>query len=253
MKQLVNVILLGSFLFLGSCFEAEEFPLEPNIAFESLRYVDLDAGLDSLVLTFTFEDGDGNLGLGDNINDRYFPYHDYSFIIDEDDTIVTIGYENITFPLYELPILIDVGPDGFIQSFYDYSLKSEFSNVDNRPLYDCENYEIIESDTVYVVRNEQHHNFHVEFRKKVNGVYSVIDFQQIFNSDDCDLGNFNGRFPIWDTSGKEGTITYAMLSQVFRLALLDDTTQLRFWIYDRDLNRSNTVETPDFVLSELPQ
>ena len=224
-KLLFTVVIALLFV---SCFEPEEFSNVPAIEFESLDFIDTE-GIDSLILSFSFEDGGGDLGLNNAINDLVFPYHIYSWIIDANDSLVSISDPSIELPLYKIPILVEVGPNGQTTFFFDHSLREIFSETDNRPSYDCENYEFLGTDTIFVARNEFHNNFHVQFFEKFNGSYSEIDFGTIFGSDDCDLGNFNGRIPVFDPNGKEGVITYSMLSQLFRLSFQDDTIQLRFW------------------------
>ncbi len=238
-------------LIFTSCFEPEEFSLEPQIEFVSLDYIDTEV-VDSLILSFRFEDGNGDIGLDNEFNDLIKPYQVFNTIIDAEDSLVTISGQGIILPFFAAPILIDQR-DGETVYFFFPEEKSPipFSETDHRPSYNCEDYEIINADTFYVERNEFHHNFHIEFLKKNNGNYSVMDFRRIFNSDDCTLGNFDGRIPIFDPNGKEGVISYAMLSQAFRLAFQDDTIRLRFYIYDRTLNRSNTTESPDFVFTDL--
>ena len=158
---------------------------------------------------------------------------------------------NVALPLFEAPVLVQTGENGIAEYFYFPESKQFISETDTRPPYNCDSYEIIDDSTFFVTRNEFHHNFHIQFMKKSAGAYSEIDFGAIFQNDDCDLGNFNGRIPWFDPNGNEGVITYAILSRLFRLSFLDDTIQLRFWVYDRDLNMSNVAHTPDFVLSDI--
>lgn len=235
--------------FLSSCFEPDEFSDTPRIEFESVEYIET-SGLDSLKLSFSFEDGNGNIGMNDNTNDLLAPYHILSFMIDSNGDVLTISRQPITPPIYEQPVFIKLSETGETE-FFLAGNRELVSDTDNRPSYDCENYEIFGSDTVFVARNEFYHNFHIQFMKKRNGSYSEIDFAEIFQSDDCDLGNFNGRIPLYDPDGREGVFTYSMLSQLFRLAFLDDSIQLRFWIYDRNLNKSNVATTSDFVLRNI--
>ncbi len=246
-KLLFSIFIL---ILVSSCFEQDEFPDTPRIEFESIDYIET-AGLDSLILSFSFEDGDGDLGLNDDVNDLLAPYQIYSVIVDNNDSVVFINTNTVELPLYRAPVFIATLDNGQIVRIVFTEEKVLFSETDNRPAYDCENYELVDSDTAYVARNDFYHNFHVQFMQKRNGNYTEIDFAEIFQSDDCELGNFNGRIPFYDPNGKEGVITYSMLSQLFRLSFQDDTIQLRFWVYDRNLNMSNVAETPDFVLRDL--
>ncbi|MEQ9405497.1 MAG: hypothetical protein RIM99_18045 [Cyclobacteriaceae bacterium] len=242
-KLLFSVIIV---LTMSSCFDTVEFPATPEITFESLNYKDTE-GVDSLILSFRFQDGDGNIGLNNDFADLFKPFQVYSVIIDDLDSLVTISGDGYTLPFYAAPVIVD--PE--IGTPFFPSEKELFSETDMRPSYNCEDYEIFGVDTFYVARNEFHYNFHVEFQERRNGNYEKIDFRTIFNSDDCTLGNFNGRIPLFDPSGKEGVISYAMLSQAFRLAFQDDTIRMEFYIYDKSLNKSNVEVTPDFVLRDL--
>ncbi len=59
----LKYLLLGCFPFLfGSCTDDETFPVTPEIGFKSLEKFTNINGLDSLMLTFSFTDGDGDLG-----------------------------------------------------------------------------------------------------------------------------------------------------------------------------------------------
>ncbi len=140
--------------------------------------------------------------------------------------------------------------------------------------FDCEDFEIIDvhfieedsfnvdgvvfynqnlrvrKDTAFVLRNETHNNIYLDFYRKVNGEFRLIDFIP----GDCS-DNFNGRFPVFKRSGfgkpLEGRITYAMQSVAFPFSFRNDTIQIEFFIYDRNLNRSNIARTPGFVLSDI--
>ncbi|WP_370087388.1 hypothetical protein [Ekhidna sp.] len=252
MKNLFKGIWLFPVMVLSGCFEKDIFPDTPRIEFEEISFIDTET-TDSLVLTFTFEDGGGDVGLG-NGRDLLVPYEIYDVIIDSDDSTVTISQDisTINLPLFKAPVLIDQ-ENGELAYFFFPEEKVPFSDTDNRPAYSCDSYEIIETDTFYIARNEFHYNFHIEFQRKINDSYEVINFREIFNNPDCSLGNFNGRIPYYDPEGKSGTITYSMLSQAFRLAFLDDVIRVKFYIYDRALNKSNEVFSPDFILADITQ
>ena len=79
-----------------------------SISFEKLEYVKSSNNInqDSINLTISFTDGDGDLGLSnDDIN---FPYNPYDAIIDENLTWVTLGSANVTPPLYLYLSLIHI-------------------------------------------------------------------------------------------------------------------------------------------------
>ena len=64
MKKFIPCLLVLSIgLFsLVSCSDEETFPVTPAISFKSLEKFQSLSGLDSLVLTFSFTDGDGDIG-----------------------------------------------------------------------------------------------------------------------------------------------------------------------------------------------
>lgn len=64
MKKTIPCLLALSIgLFsLSSCNDEETFPITPVIAFKTLEKFQSLSGLDSLVLTFSFTDGDGDIG-----------------------------------------------------------------------------------------------------------------------------------------------------------------------------------------------
>ena len=238
---------------LSSCYDQDVFPDTPKISFESISFLDADRAADSLILTFNFEDGNGDIGLSGR-QDLFSPYQIYDVILNRNDSAVTISQEltENDFPLFKAPVVID-NQDGEIAYFFFPEEKVEFANEDARPAYNCENYEIIESDTFYIERNEFHHNIHIEFEERVGDDYVIVDFLRIFQTQVCDVGEFNGRIPIFDPEGQSGKISYAMISQGFTGAFQDNLVRVKFYIYDRNLNQSNIVTTPDFILADITQ
>src|SRR5688572_22865673 len=53
---------LMALFFLNSCSDEDTFPITPEIDFKTLEIIPNVAGNDSVVLTFTFTDGDGDIG-----------------------------------------------------------------------------------------------------------------------------------------------------------------------------------------------
>ncbi|MEM9340519.1 MAG: hypothetical protein AAGA66_17425 [Bacteroidota bacterium] len=250
MKLTAKLFFIGLIIITTSCFETEEFSNVPQIQFERVRFVDTDA-LDSLIVSFSFKDGDGDIGLGNDIADLSEPYQIFNVIIDAEDNAVSIGEESPALPLFSAPVRLD-NNNGETEYIFFPQDKQLFSETDNRPAYGCEDYEIIDADTFYVARNEFHDNMHIDFlRKQPNDTFRVIDFRALFNRPDCTLGDFDVRIPVFDPNGNEGTITHSILSRAFSSAFLEDSIKLRFYIYDRQLNRSNTVESNPFILRDI--
>lgn len=253
MKYKVKLLYIGLlvFGFIG-CFEPEDYPEVPEILMENVRFVDSNSGSDSLIITFSFKDKSGDIGL--NSGDIFTPYQVYNFIIDAEDTVVSISGSGYALPLYSAPVFISE-QDGDVIYFYDPSIKRFFSETDNRPSYDCDNYEIIGLDTIYIESNEFFNNIHVALERKVGDEFREFtpeDFRRIFNSQDCSLGDFDGRIPLFDANGKTGTISYSLISQGWQ-ALREEELRVRIYVYDRALNRSNETVSDSFVIFNLSQ
>jgi hypothetical protein len=81
--KLIKGLGLLSFLLIisGSCFDAPEFPVEPQIEFESIQFIAAatPSDFDSLILTIHFKDGNGDLGLNKSVEDNQKPYQSTFF------------------------------------------------------------------------------------------------------------------------------------------------------------------------------
>lgn len=233
-------------LFFSSCSEDSNVSNIPAITFESLEFRKSNSGFDqdSLTLSINFIDGNGDLGLSNDEND--YPYHPYNAIIDQEFNWITIGSNNIEPPLYVYE------PNG---SYY------LFSNEDNRPNFNCENY-IIDTvnstnklDTFYIQKNENNKNIFIEFYKKDNNEFTIIDWKRIFDQEyGCGI-DFDSRFPPLNVANSSqvlsGKLRYSMVSYGFEMILKNDIFKLKIHIKDRELNTSNIIETPEFTLEEI--
>lgn len=273
MKNRLKITTLGilslSFagLMLSSCFDDPEFPDEPRITFESLRYVSQatsGAIVDSLILTIAFEDGDGDLGLDNDENDApYNPRHYFSnktgtFLNRQtespEDVLVLSNREQAPFD--SLPIF---NPDSacLFWVIRPGDLLVVDGSGETAPL----------DDTVYYQLNERHNNIYVRFFTdgandqpedgEIDEATEEVNFRTI-NLPQCDPG-YDGRFPILsddlnESSALEGTIQYSMVQAG---PFSDESffgnrlTKLRIYILDRAGNRSNIVETEPFRLSDI--
>ena len=81
MIRKTQIYFLLALIGLVSCFDPPEFADEPFIAYDNIRFRPVDGASDSLILSFRFEDGDGDIGLGSE--ELFPPYHASDFIIDE--------------------------------------------------------------------------------------------------------------------------------------------------------------------------
>ena len=229
-----NSLFFAGIAFVGtSCFTAPEFPNEPEISFNNIVF---SKGIeefdpDSLVLAINFQDGDGDLGLRNDGADTGEPYNALWYFVKPDGSLLTYADRNLpeydTLPPYEFP-------------------------------YFCQNYVIRDDifdavDTFYVEPNEFHHNIKVKYFRKQNGEYNEYDFETELEPQCGET--FDGRFPILNTGDRdrplEGVLKYKMQSAGFELIFRLDTLMLEVFIYDRALNKSNVIRTPDFVLRDI--
>lgn len=80
-KLLISFLVLAGILLFDGCIKREEFPLEPRIQFVSLTKVKNTLGHDDKgILTLSFTDGDGDLGLlPEDTIPPYEPTGDYYY------------------------------------------------------------------------------------------------------------------------------------------------------------------------------
>lgn len=103
MKRFVTILAL--LLTLVSCGKREKFPVEPEISFVSLEKIDNGTGIDDkATLTFHFQDGDGDIGLGSTDLSAPFDsssYYYYNCFIDfyrkVNGEFQKVEFEGITF------------------------------------------------------------------------------------------------------------------------------------------------------------
>ncbi len=242
MKLLVNwLILCGiSGVLLASCFDPPTYSPIPSIEDGGVVFKDVadPSAADSLILSVKFKDGDGDLGLDPSETGCY-----------------NISGKNVCFNekfYYKLA-------DG---TFITYKTRRTNKLFDTLPAfikpYNCINWEVSnvnsKVDTFYFQLNPDYHNIFVDFfvQNQNTGVFEEFDWETQFGYPQCAL-NFDGRFPILskDLSQKtplEGTIRYAMQSVGFLPLFSTKAMKLRVTIQDRQLNKSNTIETQPFSL-----
>lgn len=268
------LLVLPVIIVLQFCREPEPFTDEPRIEFNRLEFVRVQENgfQDSLILYFDFEDGDGDLGL--EAWETFAPYQDYDVVVDANNRIVTLGDSLLEPPFRAL--------EQRLNSISFYNL-NDLSAI---PAYSCEDYDTLrisrnpnayiipgtdffipieESpiqiddsafslDTVLIVKNEFRYNMFVAFEVDNNGEIETLDWEYITSPFGCG-DNFNGRFAILDAdnigTSLQGTIKYSMLSLGFDLVLRTRPFQLKFHIVDRQLRKSNVVETGFMTLSDL--
>lgn len=238
-KKVLFLFSLSALLIvMTGCFDPPEFSEVPQIKFKSLRFVEVDNALDTLELSFEFQDGDGDIGLDPSQIGP--PFHSLNIIWDSEDSLVVFGR-----PEGVVPPLFAVNP-------FDLNDIQPFSETFNPPPYNTRDWFIRDEpflDTIMVVENEFSKNIRIDLLRKVGGQYTLIN-DELFE-------DFDSRIPIFDRENfferraLSGTINYAMQSQAFPIIFRNDTIKLRFFIYDQRQNKSNVEETPDFVLSDI--
>lgn len=243
MKYYLNILI---FIVLVSCSDNNNVSEIPTISFENIVFKKSENNFvqDSLILTINFIDGDGDLGLSNDENS--YPYHQYNAIIDENFNWITFGTEDVRPPLYIYE------PNGSI-TFY--------SENDNRTSFNCNDYIIdtinstYQMDTFYIQKNINNKNIYIEFYKKQNDNFELIDWTRVFDEEfGCGI-DFNSRFPplnIGNTNQVlQGKLRYGMVSYGFENVIRNDVFKLKIYIMDRALNLSNVIETPEVTLQEI--
>ena len=84
-KQLIGLLLLA--LAIGSCQKPVEYPIDPKIAYEGFTYLmNADSTFSGEgIISFSYTDGDGDLGLDDADTLPPFGFHDahyYNMVVD---------------------------------------------------------------------------------------------------------------------------------------------------------------------------
>ncbi|WP_420578032.1 hypothetical protein [Ekhidna sp.] len=276
MKRLLKSIWFISVLALTGCFEKDVFPDTPSITFEDVVFYDKELDQDSLVVTFTFKDGNGNIGL-DPDTDIGPPFHFADAVLDGDTSLLldTSAYNPpyITAPISFLPRLVTLrdGPNQTRSVIVnEFQIVGNFKRIgENDPrdgASECDNYldftffspkeigpdlDELSSETFrgFILPNDTYYNFIIKFYEQLpNGDEQLIDFEQKLNA--C-TDPFNARIPVFDPDGNEGVISYGMKSNAFRIVLGLNPIKLEFYIIDQDLNQSNTVSTGYFFLEDV--
>lgn len=242
-KVLLSVAILG--LAVIGCNKPPDFPDEPAISFEEVTFQVRNQGdplFEETVLSLSFnvQDGNGDLGLDGNENER--PYNSFGLIPDI---------------------------NGFIE-FGDRPTDPSFSCLDY-VIEDRENLDLNNDgdflDTLLIEFNENQFNIEVDFLVKRNGVFEELEMRaqprgSANETTRCGI-SFDGRFPCLSSEDNacafivdndrpiEGIITYEMNSGLFLPIFRTDTLMLEFKVRDRALNESNVARTEEFTLQGI--
>ena len=282
MKALKGLLLFGISMGVTACFDPPEFPITPEIDFEGIYFREAKAvgERDSLVLTISFRDGNGDLGLSSSDIDP--PYHDVNYYLatESDTTFVEKETRYLELPQFvavpstppgklvtvrtardpkyaslNIPPYID---DQTSCTYYTYTyvlvdeddkeIFDETYNIDTVLAYPGINKIHVLLDTFYYKRNPTYANIEVEFWVKEGGGYKLFDWEKEF----CTI-SFNQRFPVLsEKEGPlEGSLQYAMVTSGMKSIFSIKTLKLIVRIRDRDLNTSDPIETPEFTLDKI--
>ena len=235
----VFIIIIFSVLGFNSCKKKPEFSIIPQISFVNIaRYGVFQkqpdntiAYNDSIPITITFKDGDGDLGL--DANDITPPYNVYNIVTDSLGNVEKYGSR---------PGMPPYNPNDPCTPYTIDSVYQDTSFVE---------------DTILITLNPHYYNYHIVFLKKVGTTYDTVS--------NCPGLNQCGRFPVLSPPNYSGplqgdlTITIfgdfthpnSIISQVNpEFYLGNQTVKFRIYIEDRALHQSNIIETSDITFTQ---
>ncbi|HTF18106.1 MAG TPA: hypothetical protein VK658_08550 [Chryseolinea sp.] len=283
MKVVKGLFLFAVSVVVTSCFDPPQFSNTPQIDFIDLYFKEgtTNNPTDSLVVTISFRDGDGDLGLaGDQIEE---PYNDIFYGLAGGGQVQDAGKVTV---FTDLPQFVDVPPGAtgklvtvrtlqdpayvddlppYIspsESCTDYKLQTVYVQDKDKDIFDASYAEIdtmksnngfppiyVVQDMFYFKENPNHRNIEVEFWvNDGTGKYTLFDWEKEY----CEAA-FNQRFPVLTekTGPLEGNLQYALTSVGIKATFSIKTLKLKIRIRDRALNVSNDVQTEDFTLDKI--
>jgi hypothetical protein len=230
MRKIPSLLILFFAALAGCDNEDPSYPIEPEIEFESIFFSDAPdtARPDTLKLTFSYTDGDGDLGLP--IEDIAFvesPYHSYDLYQTNGSQLVAVApvhaivnssYRDLleiqdpslgklVFPRTRndpsfssmLPLFscVDYISQEFLLSHEDIGVIDSYSKIVDTTLIGANVHYLI-NDTLYLTRNPNHYNIEVDFLvEQSDGSFEEYDWLE----NHC--ATFDARFPPM-LSGKSG-------------------------------------------------
>ncbi|UII24584.1 hypothetical protein LVD15_14760 [Fulvivirga maritima] len=242
----INTLLL--FLFIGaisiSCFNSPNYPDTPSIEFQDVEFKRIGGFTDpdTLAITISFEDGNGDMGLDGDESST--PFNNKNYFSNKTGQFFDFDREGAED-------LLTYADRASIDSLPPYSGEDICFHWDTNPeIYYNDGTQL--EDTVYFQFNRRYYNIFIEFMVNDTGEFRVFDWQREV---DCS-STFDGRFPILtddinSESALEGSIRYSMTSIGFEQTFEDYPLKLRVYILDRAGNQSNTIETPEFTLQSI--
>lgn len=211
-------LIAVAMLFLGACERPPELSSVPIIEFESVEYRTVEGRADSLIITISFEDNEGDLGV-DRVNDPpaiFYPQ-------DAQGNYISIGSSPDLPPYHAC----------------DYIINPEINGVQI-------------NDTILYEMDQDFYNYRIDFYKKVNGQYREFDIRREFGANSC-LPKDRNFFKLNTQPSDrplQGSLRYAYGSIIFGTVFRpSDTLKVDIQIMDRAFNKSNIVSSPDFTLN----
>lgn len=283
MKVVKGLLLFGFSAVVASCFSPPEFSVVPEIDLVNVYFREgtVNNPTDSLIITISFRDGDGDLGLSPTDVDP--PYNDVFYGLANNGSVVEIDKKRI---FDDLPAFVNV-PPGTTGKLVTVRTLEDPAYLDDLPPFvndmaSCGNYRLqklyiqdqdksiidasypdidtmtsdngfppiyVVEDMFYYKKNPNYANIDVEFWvANGDGTYSLFDWEKEY----CESA-FNQRFPILaeKTGALEGNLRYAMTSVGIKATFSIKTLKLRIRVRDRALNVSNEIQTEDFTLDKI--
>lgn len=234
---------------LASCKDGDEnYPIEPAIKLLKTEFNEGTGTMkyDTLSITFSFTDGDGDIGLDSRIKAHTLAPFQFGFYYLKR-TGERVSSDKISSGELALDDVI---------RFNDRKTPPYDTLPDTD--YDCYYYggdDFIENFP-YCTRNENYYNIFVDFwYEDQNGAFVRFDWYNEY------CITYNGRFQfepgehgpfiLTMPNSKSGKLTYRITSAGFTSLFGDKKMKLRIYIKDRELHVSNVVETAPFYLRDI--
>ncbi len=281
MKVIKGLLLFGISVLVTACFNPPEFSITPVIDYVSICFKEgtTNDPTDSLILTISFKDGDGDLGLSPT--EISPPYNDVFYGLASNGEVIDLDKDA---EFSDLPQFVQVPPGAtgklvtvrtledpqyaddlppFVDEFascQDYKLQTVYIMEEDKHIIDDTYLDIdtmtsnsfppvyIVEDIFYKKNNPNHLNIEVEFWVNEGGTYRLFDWEKEY----CEAA-FNQRFPRLSekTGPLEGNLEYSLTSVGIRATFSIKMLKLRIRIRDRALHVSNDVETGEFTLDKI--
>ena len=242
------LLSLCSLLFMA-CPTIPEFPDSPRIEYEDVAYerktITTESGVqitsDVIYFTIYFEDGDGDLGLNSDNTD--FPYNDYFVPVQDNNELIRIG-DSDTLP--------DYNPLEYLTPSDEDSLYYVYIRYENTDSAEYITELLGDGDTIFIIPNPRSKNIFIDtyYQPNPNADFVKFDWEAAPY-----YQSLNGRFPELNTEEYDrplnGRLTYELESVSFSSIFRADPIIIECYILDRAGNKSNTIRSEPFVLSEV--